>query len=247
MSGSTAATSAPGTSAAAARPSGSTTSTRRTSSPGGSSRCASWGSRRSRPTRCSTTTRARPIRAPSSDAWRRPRPTLSSCGVSSTLPASPRAAASRRSSPLRFLLSRVRAVDVLALIHGSEVRAGVFADPIRDGGHRVEEWSLAWGKPPPRPIDAYGAVIVFGGAMHADQDHHHPWLKEENLLLQRLLDLHRPVLGVCLGAQLLAKATHAPVGPAREPEIGWYPVELTDAGEDDPVLGRLPRRFDAFP
>jgi GMP synthase (glutamine-hydrolysing) len=137
-------------------------------------------------------------------------------------------------------------VDVLALIHGGEVRTGVFADPIRERGHRVEEWSLAWRKPPPRPIDAYGAVIVFGGAMHADQDHHHPWLREENLLLQRLLDLHRPVLGVCLGAQLIAKATHAHVGPAREPEIGWHPVELTDAGEDDPVLGRLPRRFEAF-
>jgi GMP synthase (glutamine-hydrolysing) len=82
--------------------------------------------------------------------------------------------------------------------------------------------------------------------MHADQEGYHPWLREENLFLQRLLDIRKPVLGVCLGAQLLAKAAGATVGPAQEPEIGWYPVDLTDDAADDPVLGGLPRRFDAF-
>jgi GMP synthase (glutamine-hydrolysing) len=137
-------------------------------------------------------------------------------------------------------------MHVLAVIHGDKVRAGVFADVVEARGHRLEEWSLAWGTPLPRPLDSYGAVLVFGGAMHADQDRHHPWLREENFFLQRLLDLHKPVLGICLGAQLLAKAAHAPVGPADEPEIGWYDVELTDDAADDPVLGALPSRFDAF-
>jgi len=137
-------------------------------------------------------------------------------------------------------------MDVLAVIHGESVRAGVFGDVVRERGHGLEEWSLAWGTPPARPIDAYGAVLVFGGAMHADQVGNHPWLREENLFLQKLLDEHKPVLGVCLGAQLLAQAAHAPVGPAREYEIGWFPVELTGAAGDDPVLGRLPQRFDAF-
>jgi GMP synthase (glutamine-hydrolysing) len=82
--------------------------------------------------------------------------------------------------------------------------------------------------------------------MHADQDRNHPWLREENFFLQRLLDLRTPVLGICLGAQLLAKAAHAPVHAASEVEIGWYPVELTEAAADDPVVGKLPRRFDAF-
>ena len=82
--------------------------------------------------------------------------------------------------------------------------------------------------------------------MHADQDGHHPWLREENLFLQRLLDLRTPVLGICLGAQLLAKAAHASVHSATEFEIGWYPVELTEAAAEDPLLGRLPQRFDAF-
>ena len=82
--------------------------------------------------------------------------------------------------------------------------------------------------------------------MHADQDDRHPWLREETLFLHRLLDSRTAVLGVCLGAQLLARAAHAPVGPAREPEIGWYEVELTAEAKDDPVLSRLPPRFEAF-
>jgi GMP synthase (glutamine-hydrolysing) len=137
-------------------------------------------------------------------------------------------------------------MDVLSIIHGGNARAGVFGDVVEELGHRLDEWSLAWGTPMPRPLDAYGAVLVFGGAMHADQDDHHPWLREENLFLQRLLDLGTPTLGICLGVQLLAKAAHARVGPLSEPEIGWFEVELTDEGLDDPILGRLPRRFEAF-
>jgi GMP synthase (glutamine-hydrolysing) len=137
-------------------------------------------------------------------------------------------------------------MNVLSVIHGGNARAGVFADAVESRGHRLDEWSLAWGKPLPLPLDSYGAVLVFGGAMHADQDDRHPWLREENFFLQRLLDLGIPTLGICLGVQLIAKAAHSWVGPAPEPEIGWYDVELTEAGLDDPLLGRLPARFDAF-
>jgi GMP synthase-like glutamine amidotransferase len=137
-------------------------------------------------------------------------------------------------------------MDVLAVIHGRSVGAGVFGKVVRDRGHRLEDWSLAWGTPLPRPLDAYGAVLVFGGSMHADQDRHHPWLTEETFFLERLIDLRQPVLGICLGAQLLAKAAHAPVGPASEHEIGWHDVQLTEDAADDPVVGALPERFHAF-
>jgi GMP synthase (glutamine-hydrolysing) len=137
-------------------------------------------------------------------------------------------------------------VDVLAVIHGEGARSGVFGEVVAERGHRLHEWSLAWDTPPPRPIDAYGAVLIFGGSMHADQDERHPWLREENLFLQRVLGLGLPTFGVCLGAQLLAKAAHADVGPATEPEIGWHPVELTPAAREDPVFASVPERFDAF-
>jgi GMP synthase (glutamine-hydrolysing) len=137
-------------------------------------------------------------------------------------------------------------MNVLSIVHGSDARAQLFSRVVTEADHVLEEWSLAWGTPPPRPIDDYGAVLVFGGAMHADEDARHPWLREEDLLLQRLLDLHVPTLGVCLGAQLLAKAAHAPVHPAPRPEIGWHEVELTDEAASDSVFARLPERFHAF-
>jgi GMP synthase (glutamine-hydrolysing) len=137
-------------------------------------------------------------------------------------------------------------VDVLAIIHGSNARAGVFGDVVEELGHRLDEWSLAWETPIPKPLDSYGAVLVFGGAMHADQDRRHPWLREENFFLQRLLDIGLPTLGICLGVQLLAKAAHSWVGPLDNAEIGWYDVELSEEGVEDPVLGRLPPRFEAF-
>ena len=135
---------------------------------------------------------------------------------------------------------------VLSIVHGSDARSNLFERVAQQRGHELEEWSLAWEKPPPRPVDAYDGVMVFGGAMHADQDDTHPWLRDETMLLQELLDRRVPVLGVCLGAQLLAKAAHARVYAAEESEIGWYEVELTDAADEDPVLSALPRRFDAF-
>lgn len=134
-------------------------------------------------------------------------------------------------------------MKVLALTHGVNVPPGVFADVVEEQGHRLEEWSLISGAQPPRPLDEYGAVLVFGGSMHADQEHLHPWLREEDALIRDFVERRVPLLGVCLGAQLLAKAVGGHVYRAPEGEVGWFPVELTDAAADDPVVGALPRRF----
>ena|SRR5664280_2246790 len=137
-------------------------------------------------------------------------------------------------------------MDVLSVIHGSDARAELFAPAIEEGGHRLDEWSFSWGTPPPLPLESYDAVLVFGGAMHADHDESHPWLLPETRWLEQLVAGGTPVLGVCLGVQLLARAAREWVGPLPEPEIGWHTVELTDAGVDDPVLGALPRAFTAL-
>jgi GMP synthase (glutamine-hydrolysing) len=137
-------------------------------------------------------------------------------------------------------------VHVLSVIHGTEARSELFGPVVRDAGHELDEWSFAWAPPPPRPLDAYDAVLVFGGAMHADQDAWHPWLREETLWLQQLLARRVPTLGICLGVQLLARAAGSWVGPLELPEIGWHPVTLTDEGVEDPVLGSLPREFEAL-
>jgi GMP synthase (glutamine-hydrolysing) len=138
-------------------------------------------------------------------------------------------------------------ISVLSVIHGTNARGGVFYDAIVDAGHRYDEWSLAWGTPPPLAVEAYDAVIVFGGSMHADQDDRHPWLRDEDAFIRDLLERRVPLLGVCLGIQLIAKAAGAAVYPLSDgPEIGWVPVDLTEEAADDPVFGRLPARLDAF-
>jgi GMP synthase (glutamine-hydrolysing) len=135
---------------------------------------------------------------------------------------------------------------VLAVVHGEEVRSGVFAEPVAAGGHELEEWSIARRPEPSRPLSSYDAVFVFGGSMHADEEETHPWLRDEKELLRRFLEAHKPVLGVCLGGQLLAEAAGARVSRAREPEIGWHSVELTAAAARDPLFARLPTRFCAL-
>ena len=88
--------------------------------------------------------------------------------------------------------------------------------------------------------------MVFGGAMHPDQDAEHPWLRSEVAFIRRALEHGVPTIGVCLGAQLIARASGAWVGPADAGEVGWFAVELNDEAAADPVLGVLPRRVDAF-
>jgi GMP synthase-like glutamine amidotransferase len=82
--------------------------------------------------------------------------------------------------------------------------------------------------------------------MNVGDDASHPWLREELAFLHRVVELQMPVIGLCLGAQLLARAMNSAVFDAAEPEIGWYEVETTQAASADPVCARLPARFHAF-
>jgi GMP synthase-like glutamine amidotransferase len=137
-------------------------------------------------------------------------------------------------------------VRVLSIIHQEDAASGVFADAAAQRGDDLTEWTISDGAGPPRPADSYDAVLVFGGAMHVDQEHRHPWLRNEDDLLRGLLDRGIPVLGVCLGAQLVAKALRARVGPLARPQIGWFDIEQTPEAADDPVFADLPRRFSSF-
>jgi GMP synthase (glutamine-hydrolysing) len=135
----------------------------------------------------------------------------------------------------------------LAIVHQRDAGAGVFADEMRDRGVELDEWLLTKrGTGPPREIADYDAVLTFGGAMHADQEDRHPWLRFEKDFLEALLDDGMPILAVCLGCQLLAEAAGGLARRAREPEIGWLEVEITDEGAADPVIGPLAPSFTGF-
>lgn len=135
----------------------------------------------------------------------------------------------------------------LAIVHQRDAGAGVFADEMRERGVELDEWLLTKrGTGPPREIADYDAVLTFGGAMHADQEDRHPWLRFEKDFLEALLDDGMPILAVCLGCQLLAEAAGGLARRAREPEIGWLEVEITDEGAADPVIGPLAPSFTGF-
>jgi GMP synthase-like glutamine amidotransferase len=118
------------------------------------------------------------------------------------------------------------------------VPGGVFEEAVEESGHTLERWQVPDGGRPD-PAAGYDAVMVFGGSMHPDQDDRFHWLAHEEAFLQDVLAERVPVFGVCLGAQMLARAAGARVGPASELEIGWLDVSLTEQGLADPVVSTL--------
>ena len=133
----------------------------------------------------------------------------------------------------------------LAIVHQRDAGPGVFTEPIRARGE-LDLWYRAETDEPPADPRSYDAVMSFGGSMHADHDDLHPWLADEKALLCELLERGMPLLGVCLGAQLLSEAAGGTASRGREPEIGWLEVGVTEAGFGDPLLGPLAPAFEAF-
>jgi GMP synthase (glutamine-hydrolysing) len=86
-------------------------------------------------------------------------------------------------------------------------------------------------------LEEISALVVFGGEMNADDIERYPYLLTQRELMRRAVDAGLPVLGICLGAQMLARALDARVYRAPVRELGFKPVRITEAGQTDPLLG----------
>lgn len=135
---------------------------------------------------------------------------------------------------------------MLAIGHQRDAGPGVFAEAVEAAGDELDQWWIAETQAPPRALGDYAAVMTFGGAMNVDQEDRHPWLAFEKRLLAGLLERETPLLGVCLGAQLVSEAAGGGPRRASRPEIGWLEVEVTPEGAADPLLAGLEPSFEVF-
>ena len=119
---------------------------------------------------------------------------------------------------------------------------GVWA---QDRGYVVTHTQLYTDQALP-PIEEIDMLAIMGGPMNIYQHRDHPWLLKEKRFIERAVGAGIPMIGVCLGAQLIADVLGAKVTQNPQVEIGWFPVQLTLEGRESRFLGRLPSKFMAF-
>lgn len=125
---------------------------------------------------------------------------------------------------------RASTKSILTLIHKETTVPGLVGQKLEAMGYDLEIRAPILGDALPENVEDYAAVLVFGGPMSANDDE--SYLHQEIEWIRRVLAANVPYLGICLGAQLLAKALGAQVKPHSEAveEIGYYPIYSTEAG-----------------
>jgi GMP synthase-like glutamine amidotransferase len=134
----------------------------------------------------------------------------------------------------------------LVLQHVAVEGPGTLASSLARRGWTLATIALYEGARLPEDAQEYQAVIVMGGPMGVYDEARYPFLRDEHRFLTRVLGQGVPLLGICLGSQLLAKALGARVYRNPHKEIGWYTVDLTPAGAADPLFAGLPSPMPVF-
>ncbi len=130
---------------------------------------------------------------------------------------------------------------VAIIEHAPFERAAAIGEWARARGHEVRRVDAIVGEFP--APGEYDFLVVMGGPMSANDDASLGWLAAEKRAVREGIDAGKRVLGVCLGAQIVASVLGATVARNAEPEIGWFPVTLTPAGRASRVFGALPESF----
>ena len=121
-------------------------------------------------------------------------------------------------------------MNILVLEHDPLENPGLIADWAAAGGHRLVSVLLDRGGklPPPGEFDL---LAIMGGTMNIHQHRDYPWLVSEKEFIAAVIAAGKPVLGICLGAQLIADALGGKVFQNAEKEIGWFPIQMLDRAE----------------
>ena len=135
---------------------------------------------------------------------------------------------------------------LLVLQHVAHEILGTLNPLLKRAGFRIRYVNFAR-HPDARPtLDGYDGLIVLGGPMSVNDSNRLPHLVTELKLIEEALRRELPILGICLGAQLIAKTLGASVYPTREKEIGWYDVSPTTEAARDPLLTTLQKTEKIF-
>jgi GMP synthase (glutamine-hydrolysing) len=134
---------------------------------------------------------------------------------------------------------------VLVVQHVAVEQPGVIGDVLRRRGVATRLVGPDDALPQDAARDASG-IVVLGGPMGVYEADRHPRLREEIAMLERAVAAGKPVLGICLGSQLLAAALGARVYRGQRKELGWLDVTLRPAAREDPLLSTAPSRFRAL-
>jgi GMP synthase (glutamine-hydrolysing) len=137
-------------------------------------------------------------------------------------------------------------VRLLSIQHPKADAAGTFAVAAREAGVVYDQWCPGVGQPAPDDPAGYAGIVVLGGEQNVADAPRLRYLQDEIALIGEALERRQPVLGVCLGAQLLVAAAGGEVARVSDPEIGWYEVEALPEAAADPLFGALPERFSSY-
>ncbi len=129
-------------------------------------------------------------------------------------------------------------MNVLIVKNIASEGPGTIEEHLSSCGHRCSIVDLSRGEPAPE-LAAFSHLVVMGGPMAVYEMEQHPFLKQEAKLIADAIASNKHVLGVCLGAQMLAHVLGARVYPGGAKEIGWHRVSLTQEGTKDPVMASL--------
>ncbi len=136
--------------------------------------------------------------------------------------------------------------SVLVMQHTPAENIGSIAAPLAAAKVDVHTFEVFRRQSLPTDIQNYSGLIMMGGPMSVYEQDRHPFIQPEIALIQSAIAAGKPVLGICLGSQLIAAALGARVYPGRKKEIGWLKVRLYEGGMRDPLFIGVPFSFTAF-
>ena len=131
-------------------------------------------------------------------------------------------------------------MKVIVIMHVESEGPGSLGTYLESVGAEALTVRLYTGDRLPSDLSGFDAVVSLGGPMNVYEENQFPFLKEETDFLKQAVEADLPVLGICLGAQMIAKAVGAPVVKSPNKEVGWGSVTLTDRGKDDTLFKGLP-------